>query len=56
MSRFLVTLTLTHIFEGQNNGCDDSCHKHYYPQDTEEALALGEVDLCGKTKDGHAAT
>lgn len=35
----------THIFEGQHNACDDSGHKHYNPEDTEEALALGEVHL-----------
>lgn len=35
----------THIFEGQHNACNDSGHKHYNPEDTEEALALGEVHL-----------
>lgn len=41
----LFTQAFTHIFEGQHNGCNDASHKHYDAKDTEEALALGEVDL-----------
>lgn len=35
----------THIFERQHDGCDDARHKYYNPQHTEQAMALGEVDL-----------
>lgn len=43
-----------HIFEGQDNGCNDASHKHYDPKDAEEALALGEVDLCLEAEDGNS--
>lgn len=41
------------IFERQHDRGDDAGHKHHNPEDTEEALALGEVHLWRETTDGH---
>lgn len=45
---FSLTSALTHVFEGEHDGCDDARHKHHDPKNTEKALTLGEVDLEGK--------
>lgn len=34
-----------YVFEGQHDGCNDASHEHDDTEDTEKALALGEVDL-----------
>lgn len=52
----LFTPALTHIFEGQHNGCNDAGHKNYDPKDTEKALALCEVHLGRETTGGHVNT
>lgn len=41
----VFTTAVTHIFEGQHDGCNDASHEHDDTEDTEKALALGEVDL-----------
>lgn len=41
----VFTTAVTHVFEGQHNGCNDASHEHDNAEDAEKTLALGEVDL-----------
>lgn len=52
----LFTSARTHICERQHNGCNEAGDKYHNAEDTEQALALGEVNLERETTGGYVNT